>query len=127
MKLKKSIRISADEYQLIAGERRFRASQLADVKTIPTIIKELTDKESLEIALIENLQREGLNPIEEAHAYQHLIDKFQMTQERISEILGKARTTITNTLRLLKLPQEIQEEIKRGRISYWRRWPPILF
>jgi ParB family chromosome partitioning protein len=82
------------------------------------MIKDVEDQDSLELALIENIQREGLNPIEEAHAYQYLIDKFQVTQEKISEVLGKARVTITNTLRLLKLPLEIQEEMKKGKISF---------
>ena len=72
----------------------------------------------MELALIENIQREGLNPIEEAHAYQHLMDEFKITQERISEVMGKARASIANTLRLLKLPHEIQEELKKGRISF---------
>jgi ParB family chromosome partitioning protein len=107
-----------DNYELIAGERRFRACNLLGLKEIPLIVKEVDDRDSLEYALIENIQREGLNPIEEAHAYQHLIDKFQVTQEKISEAMGKARTTIANTLRLLKLPHEIQEELKKGRISF---------
>jgi ParB family chromosome partitioning protein len=88
------------------------------LKEIPILVKNVEDIDSLEIALIENIQREELNPIEEARAYQHLMDKFHMTQEAMSEVLGKARATITNTLRLLKLPHEIQAEIKSGRISY---------
>lgn len=112
------VRRKGDFYELIAGERRLRASNLLNLKEIPIIVKDVEDRDSLELALIENIQREGLNPIEEAHAYQYLIDKFQVTQEKISEVLGKARVSITNTLRLLKLPQEIQQEIKRGRISF---------
>lgn len=112
------VRQKGDYYELIAGERRLRAANLLNLKEIPIIIKDVDDQNSLEMALIENVQREELNPIEEAHAYQYLIDKFQVTQERISEILGKARPSITNTLRLLKLPNEIQEEIKKGRISF---------
>jgi len=112
------VRRRGEDYELIAGERRLRAANLLQINEIPAIVKDVDDRNSLELSLIENIQRENLNPIEEAHAYQYLIDKFNLTQERISEILGKARTTITNTLRLLKLPQEIQEEIKRGRISY---------
>lgn len=107
-----------DAYELIAGERRLRAANILGLKEIPILIKDVEDKDSLELALIENVQREGLNPIEEAHAYQHLIDKFNVTQEKISEVLGKARVSITNTLRLLKLPHEIQAEIKKGRITF---------
>jgi ParB family chromosome partitioning protein len=112
------VRRKGDYYDLIAGERRLRACNSLGLKEIPIIVKDVDDKDALEYALIENIQREGLNPIEEAHAYQHLIDKFQVTQEKISEGLGKARTTIANTLRLLKLPHEIQEEMKKGRISF---------
>jgi len=112
------VRHKGDYYELIAGERRLRAANLLDLKELPIIIKDVEDRDSLELALIENIQRQGLNPIEEAHAYQYLIDKFQVTQEKISEVLGKARVSITNTLRLLKLPQEIQEEMKKGRISF---------
>ncbi|KPK98482.1 MAG: hypothetical protein AMJ95_03680 [Omnitrophica WOR_2 bacterium SM23_72] len=112
------VRRKADFYELIAGERRLRAAKLLNLKELPIIIKDAEDKDSLELALIENIQRQGLNPIEEAHAYQHLIDKFYVTQEKISDVLGKSRATIANTLRLLKLPQEIQEELKKGRISF---------
>jgi len=112
------VRRRGDHYELIAGERRFRAANSLGLKEIPVIVREVSDQDSLELALIENIQREGLNPIEEAHAYQHLIDKFQVSQEKISQALGKARVSITNTLRLLKLPHEIQEEMKKGRISF---------
>ena len=112
------VRRKGDAYELIAGERRLRALNFLNIKEAPVILKEVDDKDSLEIALIENIQRQELNPIEEAHAYQHLIDKFQVTQEKISAVLGKARVTITNTLRLLKLPHEIQQEMKKGRISF---------
>jgi ParB family chromosome partitioning protein len=112
------VRRKGDSYELIAGERRLRAANSLGLKDIPIIVRDVSDQDSLELALIENIQREGLNPIEEAHAYQHLMDKFQVTQEKISEVLGKARTTITNTLRLLKLPHEIQQEMKKGRISF---------
>jgi len=111
------VRRKGDFYELIAGERRMRAANLLNLKELPIIIKDVEDQDSLEMALIENIQRQDLNPIEEAHAYLYLIDKFKVTQEKISLVLGKARTTITNILRLLKLPQEIQEEIKKGRIS----------
>lgn len=112
------VRQRGDHYELIAGERRLRAAHSLNLKEIPAIVKDAQDRDALEISLIENIQRQNLNPIEEAHAYRYLIDKFQVTQEKISEILGKARVTIANTLRLLKLPQEIQEEIKKGRISF---------
>lgn len=112
------VRRKGDSYELIAGERRLRACNSLGLKEIPIIVKDVDDRDSLEYALIENIQRENLNPIEEAHAYQHLVDKFQVTQEKISEALGKARATIANTLRLLKLPHEIQEELKKGRISF---------
>lgn len=112
------VRRRGDNYELIAGERRLRAAKSMGLKEIPIIVREVSDQDSLELALIENIQREELNPIEEAHAYQHLIDKFQVTQEKISEVMGKARVSITNTLRLLKLPYEIQEELKKGRISF---------
>jgi len=112
------VRRKGDSYELIAGERRLRACKSLGLKEIPIIVKDIGDRDSLEYALIENIQRENLNPIEEAHAYQHLIDKFQVTQEKIGEALGKGRTTIANTLRLLRLPHEIQEEMKKGRISF---------
>ncbi|MFA5150752.1 MAG: ParB/RepB/Spo0J family partition protein [Candidatus Omnitrophota bacterium] len=112
------VRSKGDYYELIAGERRLRACNLLGLKEIPIIVKDVDDRDSLEYALIENIQREDLNPIEEAHAYQHLMDKFQVTQEKISEALGTARSTIANTLRLLKLPHEIQNELKKGRISF---------
>jgi len=112
------VRRNGDYYELIAGERRFRAANALNLKEIPAIIKDVEDRDALEIALIENIQRQSLNPIEEAHAYQFLIDKFQVTHEKISEVLGKARVTVTNTLRLLKLPLEIQDEIKKNRISF---------
>jgi len=112
------VRRKGADYELIAGERRLRASKSLNLKEIPVIIKDVEDRDSLEIALIENIQRQGLNAIEEAHAYQYLIDKFNVTQEKISDVLGKSRVMVTNTLRLLKLPKEIQDEIKKGRISF---------
>jgi ParB family chromosome partitioning protein len=112
------VRRKGDYFELIAGERRLRAANLLGIKELPIIVKDVQDQDSLELALIENVQRQDLNPIEQAHAYRYLIDKFQVTQEKISEVLGKARVSITNILRLLKLPQEIQKEIKKGRISF---------
>ncbi len=112
------VRRKGDTYELIAGERRFRAAGLLGLEDVPAIVKEIEDEDSLELALIENIQRQDLNPIEEARAYRYLIEKFQLTQERISEIIGKARVSVTNTLRLLKLPQEVQEEIRNGRLGF---------
>ncbi len=112
------VRRKGDFFELIAGERRFRAAQALNLQEIPVIVKDVDDRDSLEIALIENIQRQNLNCIEEARAYQFLIEKFSLTQERLAEVLGKARVTVTNILRLLRLPQEIQDEIKRGRITF---------
>ena len=110
--------IDGDRYQLIAGERRLNAAKLLQINNIPALVREATDEESLELALIENLQRENLNPIEQAKAYQYLINKFGITQERLAQIVGKARASISNILRLLKLPQEVQDEIKVGRLTF---------
>lgn len=112
------VRRQGDSYELIAGERRLRAATALNIAEVPVIVKEVDDRDSLELALIENIQRQELNPIEEARAYQYLIDKFQLTQERISEVLGKARASVANILRLLKLPREIQEEMKNGRLTF---------
>lgn len=104
-------------YQLVAGERRWRASRLAELKEVPVIIKELSDTEAMEIAIIENLQREDLNPIEEAEGLQALIDKCGFTQEEVATSVGKSRPAITNALRLLRLPQEVRQMTKDGEIS----------
>ncbi|MEI6631362.1 MAG: ParB/RepB/Spo0J family partition protein [bacterium] len=112
------VRRQGDYYELIAGERRLRAAKSLNLKEIPVIIKEAKDRDSLELSLIENIQRQKLNPIEEARAFQYLIDKFELTQEKLSEVLGKARSSVANTLRLLMLPKEIQDEIKKGRVSF---------
>jgi ParB family transcriptional regulator, chromosome partitioning protein len=112
------VRTKGDAYELIAGERRLRAAQILKMTEVPAIIKEVEDRDSLELALIENIQRQDLNSIEQARAYQYLLDKFQLTQEEVSEVLGKARVTVTNVLRLLKLPLEIQESIKSGKLSF---------
>ena len=105
------------EYELIAGERRLEAAKLAGLTEVPVIVRSVSQKEQLQLALIENIQRENLNPIEEANAYQQLVDEFQMNQVQISEIMGKDRTTITNSLRLLKLSNAIQDMILGGAIS----------
>ena len=109
--------ITKDEYQLIAGERRLRASKLAGLKTIPAYIRTADDQEMLEIALIENIQREDLNPIEVAQNYRRLIDECALLHEDLASRLGKSRTTITNFLRLLKLPPELQKGLKTRTIS----------
>jgi len=111
------VRRMGDKYELIAGERRLRASKLANLETIPAIIKNLTDKESLQLALIENLQREDLNAIEEAKGYVRLAQEFGLTHQALSEIFGKSRSAITNTLRLLNLPLEIQQALSEGVLS----------
>lgn len=106
-----------DKYMIIAGERRFRASKLANKSQIPAIIKDIDMKDIMEIALIENLQREDLNSIEEALAYKSLIEHYNVTQEEISEAVGKSRPHITNTLRLLNLGQDVIDMIDSGRIT----------
>lgn len=108
------VRSSDDGYEIIAGERRFRAAAMAGLDKIPVIVKEVSSDEALEIALIENIQREDLNPIEEAKAYQKLISDFKITQEDLASKVGKNRTSITNTLRLLKLPTEIQKAVEEN-------------
>ena len=105
------------KYMIIAGERRYRASKLARKSDIPAVIKDIPMKDIMEIALIENLQREELNPIEEALAYRSLIKNYEVTQEEISEAVGKSRPHITNTLRLLNLPQKIIDMIDQGQIT----------
>jgi ParB family chromosome partitioning protein len=105
------------KYQLISGERRFRASQLIGLEKIPAFVRVANDQEMLEMALVENIQRENLNPIEVALSYQRLIDEIKLTQEQCSERVGKNRTTVTNFLRLLKLPSEIQKGLSEGEIS----------
>ncbi len=104
-------------FQLISGERRWRAAQKAGLKNVPVIVKEASDKECLELALVENLQRRDLNPIEEAEGYQSLIDKFGLTQEQIAEKVSKDRATVANKLRLLKLPDRVKEAIRNGSIT----------
>lgn len=96
-------------YELIAGERRWRAARLAGLKEVPVVIKDYSDQEVVEIALIENIQREDLNPIEEAHAYERLIKEFNLKQDEVAERVSKSRTTITNSLRLLKLTERVQQ------------------
>jgi len=104
-------------YQLIAGERRWRASRLAGLKTVPALVKEATKRELLEMALIENIQREDLNPLEAAEAYKRLQDEFKLTQEDLAKRVGKERSTVTNFLRILSLPKEVKQELATGSLS----------
>lgn len=110
-------KLKTDKYQLISGERRFRASQLAGLEKIPAFVRIANDQEMLEMALVENIQRENLNPIEVALSYKRLIEECNLTQEACSNRVGKNRTTITNFLRLLKLPSTIQDGLSKGAIS----------
>ncbi|MHB8890668.1 MAG: ParB/RepB/Spo0J family partition protein [Candidatus Limnocylindrales bacterium] len=104
-------------YQLIAGERRVRAARLAGLERIPALVRQLADRDQLEVALVENVQRADLDPIDEALAYRQLIDEFGLTQERVAERVGRARTTVANTLRLLELHATVQAAIGEGRIT----------
>lgn len=111
------VRTRGDFYELIAGERRWRALQMLGRQTIPAIIKEYSDGQMLEVALIENLQREDLNPIEEASAYKKLMEEFELTQEELSNRIGKSRSVIANSIRLLNLPAEVQGMLEAGSIT----------
>jgi ParB family chromosome partitioning protein len=111
------VRERGDFFELIAGERRWRAAQLLNLPEVPVIAREADDRAVLELALIENLQRENLNAIEEAHGYAQLAEQFQLTQEEISAKVGKSRAAVANSLRLIKLPQTIQNFVRDGRLS----------
>lgn len=111
------VRKNMNAYEIIVGERRWRAAQRVGLTKVPVIIKDASDREALELALVENLQREDLNPIEEATAYDQLIEDFGLTHEEISKRIGKERSTITNQLRLLKLPEEVREALIKGEIT----------
>jgi ParB family chromosome partitioning protein len=104
-------------YVLIAGERRWRAAQLAGLREIPAVVREVSSAQALELALVENLQRTDLNPIEEAEGYRRLIDEFHLTQEQVSQRVGKERSTVANALRLLGLPDEVKEMLASGTLS----------
>ena len=108
---------ATDAYEIIAGERRWRAAQKAGLHDVPVLIREATDKESLELAIIENVQRADLNAIEEAHGYQQLIDQYSYTQEELAGVIGKSRSHIANTLRLLNLPEAVHIYILDGRLT----------
>ena len=111
------LRKSVKGYELIAGERRVRASKKAGLKTIPAIVMEFTEEQMMEISLLENIQREDLNAIEEAQAYQRLIERLDYTQEKLAQRVGKSREHITNTLRLLKLPKSVQHLVTENKLS----------
>lgn len=104
-------------YEIIAGERRWRACRMAGLRTVPVVIKEMSEREVMEAALIENLQREDLNPVEEALGYRSLMVSYNLTQEQLAEAMGKSRSAVANTLRLLELTPEETEQLKKGRIS----------
>jgi ParB family chromosome partitioning protein len=104
-------------YEIVAGERRWRAAQKAGLHAIPVIIRELGDQEVLELAIIENVQRSDLNPIEEAAGYQELIDRYGYTQEALAEVIGKSRSHLANTLRLLKLPDQVKSMVQQGELT----------
>jgi ParB family chromosome partitioning protein len=111
------VRRKGERYELIAGERRWRAAQKAGVKEVPILVKNVSESELLELSLIENIQREDLNPIEEAEAYKGLAEQFHLTQEDISQKVGKDRATVANALRLLKLPPEIKQSLAEGKVT----------
>lgn len=111
------VRKSIHGFEIVTGERRFRAAELAGLKTIPVVVRECDDDQMMELALIENLQREDLNPIEIALAYQKLMDHFSFTQEELAERVGKSRPHVANFLRLLQLPSDLQKDVSRGTIS----------
>lgn len=111
------VRRNGNGFELIAGERRFRAAKLAGLERVPIVVREANDQESLELALIENLQRENLNPIEEARAFQRLVDEFDLRHEEIATRVGKTRSTVTNAIRLLQLPPDIRAQIEAGTLS----------
>ena len=104
-------------YQIVAGERRWRAARMAGLETVPVVVRELSDEEAMELALIENLQREDLNPAEEAEGYRALMEQYGLTQEQVAERVGKSRSAVANTVRLLGLPPELLEKVRDGRIT----------
>ena len=112
------VRKSLKGYELIAGERRLKASKLAGLKEIPAIVLNFNDTDMMEVSLLENVQREDLTPIEEAQAYDQIIQKLSYTQDQLAKRIGKSRAYITNTLRLLKLPTKVQEYVNKGKITY---------
>ncbi|MGR3518712.1 MAG: ParB/RepB/Spo0J family partition protein, partial [Roseovarius sp.] len=104
-------------YEIVAGERRWRAAQMTTLHEVPVLLRDFTDIEVLEVAIIENIQRADLNPVEEASGYSQLMTKFGHTQEKLADVLGKSRSHIANSVRLLNLPEEVQEHLRNGRLS----------
>lgn len=104
-------------YQVVAGERRLKAAQAAGLTTIPAVVREVSDEEALEVALVENLRREDLNPVERARAYRRLVDEFGLTQDQVADVTGGSRSSVANTTRLLELPPDVQAAIENGRLS----------
>lgn len=111
------VRRDGEFYSIVAGERRWRAARMAGLKALPVVVKEFDERETLEVALIENLQRSDLNPLEEALSYRRLLEEFGLTQEKIAERIGKSRSSVANALRLLKLPETAREMLRKGSIS----------
>ncbi|HVP58596.1 MAG TPA: ParB/RepB/Spo0J family partition protein [bacterium] len=111
------LRRKAGRYELVAGERRLRAARLANLRTVPAVVRQVSDSEALEIALVENIQREDLNPMDEARGYRELIKRFKLTQEQLGKKLGRDRSTITNSLRLLNLADEIRRGLEESKIT----------
>lgn len=109
--------VGGGDYEIVAGERRWRAAKLADLKTVPVIIRDLSDKVALELAIVENIQRADLSPIEESAGYQRLMDEFDYTQEELGEIVGKSRSHVANILRLQNLPEEVKEMLDKGELT----------
>lgn len=109
--------LAGGDYEIVAGERRWRAAQRAGIHDVPVLIRELTDSEALEIALIENIQRTDLNPLEEARAYSMLLEQFSYTQQQLAESIGKSRSHVANTLRLLTLPEPVRGQIEQGNLT----------
>jgi ParB family transcriptional regulator, chromosome partitioning protein len=113
----RAVRGAADQYEIIAGERRWRAAQRANLHDVPVVVIEATDAEALELAIVENVQRADLNAIEEAAGYQSLIEQFKHNQDDVAKIVGKSRSHIANTLRLMKLPEKVQAHVRSGALS----------
>lgn len=111
------VRQVEENFEIIAGERRWRAAQKAGLERIPALIQDVSDERMLELALVENIQRDELSPIEEAHAYQLMVDQFGLTQEQVAGRVGRSRTAVANILRLLRLPKELQKEVIEGNLS----------
>jgi ParB family transcriptional regulator, chromosome partitioning protein len=111
------VRPRGDRYEIVAGERRWRAAQRAGIHTVPVLVRELDDRETLEIAIIENVQRADLNPLEEARAYKMLMDQYDYTQQQLADAIGKSRSHIANTMRLMQLPQSVLDHIGSGTLS----------